>query len=419
MPALHPPDARSATALPAHLPTLDGVRAIAIVGVLLYHATLGLRAEGAAGSALLTLAGAGWMGVDLFFVLSGFLITGILLETKGSDGYYRTFAVRRALRILPVYYAALLLLLLGSLLLRGALAAEGAALREAQGWYWLHAANLLVARHGFTPLMHTGHFWSLAVEEQFYLAWPLVVALCSVDRLRRACVALIVGALAVRIALVWHAGESFVESAYVLPIARLDALALGAWLAVVARAPGGLEAAWPRVRALGLLGVALLAAHWALTGTLQWGPWPMQTLGYTAAALASVAVVAAAARATGWLRTVLASGPLRYVGRRSYALYVVHFPLIWIASHAGLSRRAAGRFVGSEPAGAVLWTLLLVAASVLLAEASWRAIERPCLALKDRLAPRPSGSAPLPAPVRAPDDALPVAAPRPVRTPAR
>src|SRR5688500_3242782 len=151
-------------ALPRHMPSLDGLRAIAILAVLAYHASVGARADGPIGAWALTLAGGGWMGVDLFFVLSGFLITGILLETRGAEGWYRSFMLRRAPRILPLYYVTVLVLVAGSTLLTGTAGLEGATLRGAQEWYWTHLVNVLVARDGFSAAsLHTGHFWSLAL----------------------------------------------------------------------------------------------------------------------------------------------------------------------------------------------------------------------------------------------------------------
>jgi peptidoglycan/LPS O-acetylase OafA/YrhL len=402
------PPAPRRSAPQSHIPALDGVRAIAIVAVFAYHTIRTNHAEGPISKVLVALGAGGWMGVDMFFVLSGFLITGILLDTRGAEGYFRTFALRRALRILPLYYVALIALLLGTTLMTGAAGVEGAALRSAQGWYWTHLANVLVARDGFpgAPL-HTGHFWSLAVEEQFYLVWPLVVAACSIAVLRRVCVAMVGIALAVRFALVWHAGTDVVSAAYVLPFARLDPLAIGAWLAIAARQPGALAAAWPRVRVSGAIALVVLAAVVVRSRSLQWGPMPMQTVGYSAVALLAAVLLVLAVRATGRLFRVLTLGPITLVGRRSYALYLIHYPLIALAGHAGISGDSLGTLVGSQVAGLLLWMVTLFAISLALAEMTWRTIERPCLMLKERIAGRPSraeigrsGSAPRASPAQ-------------------
>jgi peptidoglycan/LPS O-acetylase OafA/YrhL len=379
------------SAVPAHIPALDGLRAVAILAVFAYHTVRSTSADGTAARGLLALGAGGWMGVDLFFVLSGFLITGILLDTRRATGYYRCFVLRRALRILPLYYAALIALLVGTAMLSGAAGAEGAELRGAQGWYWTHLVNLLVARDGFPGApFHTGHFWSLAVEEQFYLVWPLVVAACSTSVLRRVCMAMIGLALATRTGIVLNAwGADVVPAAYVLPFARLDTLALGAWLAIVARQPGGLEGAWPQIRWLGALGLASLAIVVLGARSLQWGTWPMQTIGYTAIALVAGAVLVLVIRSTGTIRRIMTARPLGHVGRRSYALYVLHYPLIPLAGFVGITGDTISAMVGSQVAGLLLWMTALLAMSLGLAELSWLAIERPCLALKEKVARRP------------------------------
>jgi peptidoglycan/LPS O-acetylase OafA/YrhL len=382
-------DPTAAATQSRHIPALDGLRAIAILSVFAYHTVRTLDAHGLAAKGLVDVSAGGWMGVDLFFVLSGFLITGILLDARGTPGYYRVFALRRALRILPLYYVVLVALVIGSTFLSGGAAADGAALRGVQGWYWIHLADVLVARDGFpgAPL-HTGHFWSLAVEEQFYLVWPLVVAACSLTALRRVCAAMIAIALMTRVALVLYTRTSPLAAAYTLPFARIDTLALGAWLAIVARQPGGLAELWPRLRWAGAIGLGTLVAIALATHSLQWGTRPMQTVGYTAVALVAAATLVLTIRATGLAHRTLTARPLEHIGRRSYALYVIHYPLIALADHAGISGDTVAARVHSQPLGLLLWMVVLFGVTLALAEISWIALERPCLALKERIAGR-------------------------------
>jgi len=158
------------------IPALDGVRGLAIVLVMFRH--MSLKQMGQSPTAPLldrvvhAVASFGWVGVDLFFVLSGFLITGILLDAKGKPGAFSRFWKRRALRIFPLYYAAcaFLFFVLPHI---GYFARDPATARlvHYQVWYWLYGVNVLEVLHGglATPL-NTAHFWSLSVEEQFYLA---------------------------------------------------------------------------------------------------------------------------------------------------------------------------------------------------------------------------------------------------------
>jgi peptidoglycan/LPS O-acetylase OafA/YrhL len=176
-----------------------------------------------------------------FFVLSGFLITGILYDTHNEPYYFRNFYMRRLLRIFPLYYGVLaLVFFLAPLipLLRGPTLDY---LVDRQAWAWLYAVNIYIAKHGEWAFSYLDHFWSLAIEEHFYLFWPLVVFLLA--RRPRALIAVSlvtsVGAMLARLigslmGLSWW-------TTYTLTPFRLDGLALGAFLAVAARQPGGLE----------------------------------------------------------------------------------------------------------------------------------------------------------------------------------
>ena len=222
--------------LRGHLPALDGLRGVAVLLVLGFHFLhLDGREELPFDRAVLAAAGAGWCGVDLFFVLSGFLITGILLDAKGSEGWLSTFWTRRALRIFPLHYAYLAALFLVAPWL---LPAAGLAVpATTQAWFWTYSGNVLFALRGTfdgAPSF-TAHLWSLAVEEQFYLVWPLVVALLTRRGVAWACLTAIAGAAALRFALLSH-GPELANAAYVLMPSRMDALAIGGLAATLARA---------------------------------------------------------------------------------------------------------------------------------------------------------------------------------------
>ena len=146
------------------IPELDGLRGIAILMVLLVHFGM-FQPQGHAEAAVFRFFEMGWAGVDLFFVLSGYLITTILLKAKTSAFYYTHFYIRRFLRIFPLYYVFLTGFLLVTLW-------QGAPVLE-QVWYWSYLANFRIGLgHRIDGL---SHFWSLAIEEQFYLVWPLVI----------------------------------------------------------------------------------------------------------------------------------------------------------------------------------------------------------------------------------------------------
>src|SRR5208282_6334564 len=165
----------------------------------------------------------GWAGVDLFFALSGFLITGILLDTRKADNYFSAFYAGRVLRIFPLYYSVLVLIL-------GAAAVshqrQGLPLAADQKLYFVYLTNWLVLWKGQWGPNILGHFWSLAVEEQFYLLWPLCVWLLISRRLAKVTVGASVIALLVRILWVAHAGPS--QAIVMATVTRMDTLLCGA-----------------------------------------------------------------------------------------------------------------------------------------------------------------------------------------------
>ncbi|HEX6051682.1 MAG TPA: acyltransferase, partial [Gemmatimonadaceae bacterium] len=172
-----------------HVPALDGVRGLAVALVLVCHVAWDFSSPSYMERGLIEVARAGWIGVDLFFVLSGFLITGILLDTRGGPKYFRHFYVRRTLRIFPLYYA----ILVGVFVITPLVAATRdrrwfTDIVDQQGWFWTYTSNVFLAVTGrWEQTGILGHFWSLAVEEQFYLIWPAVVLLLSPRQLRTAC----------------------------------------------------------------------------------------------------------------------------------------------------------------------------------------------------------------------------------------
>src|SRR5260370_16732322 len=177
-----------------HLPGLDGIRGLAILLVMAVHFIGDATPRNFAERLAVKLASYGVLGVDLFFVLSGFLITGLLLDAKNDPHYFRNFYARRILRIFPLYYLvlALLFLVLPRLI---ALTPALELARERQVWLWTYTANFYIAaKSSWAALTYVSHFWSLAIEEHFYLLWPLAVFLLSRETLARICLAAIGGA---------------------------------------------------------------------------------------------------------------------------------------------------------------------------------------------------------------------------------
>lgn len=281
-----------------HLGQLDILRGIAILAVIAYHASNHLK-----WAVFSSLVSYGWCGVDLFFVISGFLITGILLGSRDDEGYFVNFYMRRVLRIWPLYFAFLLLMLV---LLPAAMPRAMAESVQSANPAWafpLFLQNLFVHNKIVGPL---GITWSLAIEEQFYMAWPFFVWKISRPTLKRLLIAILVAEPVLRI-LLTHFNVHI--SQYTHTLTRLDAIAAGCLLALLSVNYD--PAIWRR-RAIqfGLpaLGVAVICA------SFQYRP-----LLYSAVALVMGCVVAYSLTLHG-----PSKGFLVYTGRISYGLYLLH-----------------------------------------------------------------------------------------------
>jgi peptidoglycan/LPS O-acetylase OafA/YrhL len=353
--------------------------------------------------AFFRVAQVGWVGVDLFFVLSGFLITGILFDAKGGDSYFRNFYARRVLRIFPLYYGFLaFVFLVAPLFFSGEPRFE--RLGDQQLWYWSYLSNVLFAGRGWPDSSVSGyllgHLWSLAVEEQFYLIWPLLVFALRRRPLQAVCVGAVVASLAFRL---WLLAADRTTAAYVLTPARMDALAAGAFLALAARGPRGLT---PLVRWAGpsaLACAALLVGIIAWRGRLAPEDLPVQIIGYPLIAgfFSALLILGTKPPSSSWWGSVFTNPALRFFGRYSYALYVFHHPLIGFLRSVNVSADVLPRFLGSQLPGQMLVIAVATAGSVALALASWHLYEAPFLRLK-QLFPYHVAAAALPRAVETP-----------------
>ncbi len=316
-----------------HCAELDGVRGMAILMVTLYRFMKEVDPEAHPLLAFLKrIAPMGERGVDLFFVLSGFLITGILLHTKSRDGYFRNFFMRRSLRIFPLYFAtlALCLWLIPNIFSLSAFDVP----RAQQGYLWAYLTNVRMSwinEWCFGPL---DHFWSLAVEEHFYLVWPFVVFFLSPKSLLRLSVGLI---LLVGAARTLAATRPELDVAIdVLTVFRLDGLCFGAALAVLMLqgvSPRRMEsiARWtlPPMLALVLLVAVLGKRLLGLPNSLCPATW-------------TVLLGVLLTRPVGhWMSRIAKIDFLRWLGKYSYGMYVVQLPLLSLLTpslvKAGLS----------------------------------------------------------------------------------
>ncbi len=363
-----------------NLRSLDGLRGVAIGLVLLVHFGNAWPGRSPADRLLAGAFGLGWTGVDLFFVLSGFLITGILADSVGQHRWWTAFFMRRVLRIFPLHYLALALFWLAAPL---AGIADAWTLRRWGFWYWGYLANWAFAARETIPGL--SHFWSLAVEEQFYLVWPAVVLLARGRRLALVAGALVLAGPLVRFAIVAHSGWP-PGSAYRVTPGRIDELAMGALLAVAVR-----TAAWrPLLRRLwapaAIAGALGFLAVGAACGRYDMHHPALEVWSHTLLALAAGGVVLGAVLSEGTsspLQRALGGPALRFLGRYSYGLYVVHL-FVHEAALRWLRARPAGAELLASRAGYVLYMAAGAAVSVLLALACFHLVEKHFLALKSR-----------------------------------
>jgi peptidoglycan/LPS O-acetylase OafA/YrhL len=376
----------------ARIPALDGVRGLAVLSVVVFHSAYIAEQRTLVEQLWSRVVRFGWVGVDAFFVLSGFLITSVLWRTRSAPGYFGTFFVRRALRIFPLYYVFLsvMLLLLPALELVSAQNAE--TLRQGQVWYWTYATNILIAKTGSwaaTPV-NTSHLWSLAIEEQFYLVWPLAVFALGRRSLLTLCASALAASLVVRTIVHLHGVAELSEriALYVLGPTRIDGLMTGSLVALLASGARGLR---PHLRWLRRAAWTGLSA--ALASHVFWGSQssalsaPMQTVGYTGLAWSFAGVVAHVVgdAEQGRAKRLLASPLLRFFGRYSYAIYLFHYPLALLLEQSAFGSARLSSVLGSKLLGQIGFSAGLTLTSSALAVVSWSLLEAPCLRLRGRL----------------------------------
>jgi peptidoglycan/LPS O-acetylase OafA/YrhL len=291
------------TWLPTYLPELDGLRGLAILGVVVYHC--GPRLEG---TWMHSAAAWGWVGVNLFFVLSGFLITSILLGTRDKPRYFHNFHARRALRIWPVYILLLVVVYAEAPWFVGLSVMD--AVKTAP---WLAYIFFVQNLFHLTLPPAIGPTWALAVEEQYYFLWaPLVRSLRRPWMLAAVLVAALAGSPLLR-----HLNPAWMWNTPTHTLIKLDGIALGSLLAL------GLYTLTLSRRAWLWIGLGGLAAGTAAAATVAGGTSLLDSalsVGFAGAVLASIASTGA----RNPLSAALRRGPLAFYGRISYGLYMTH-----------------------------------------------------------------------------------------------
>ncbi|WP_046227298.1 acyltransferase family protein [Paenibacillus dauci] len=345
-----------------YMPGLDGLRAFAVLAVIIYH----LNTDWAPG---------GLLGVGIFFVLSGYLITDILAGQWERHHRFamKDFWIRRARRLLPAMFVMIAVVavwcLIGDHSRLSALAGDipAALLYVSNWWFIFHKVSYF---ESFGPASPLGHLWSLAVEEQFYLLWPFLLLLGLKFLPKRGNLAGWIVSLsiisALLMAVIYVPGED-PSRVYYGTDTRIFALLIGAALAIV----------WPSMKLKssvsaparnvldGIGTISLLVLIWLVWHTNEYQPF-LYRGGMLLIAILTAILIAVLAHPASRLAVIVGSKPLRWLGKRSYGLYLWHFPVITLSTP---------QVSTEEPS--ILRAIIQVAVSLALAELSWRYVEEP------------------------------------------
>jgi peptidoglycan/LPS O-acetylase OafA/YrhL len=394
-------------------PQLDGVRGLGAIFVIFFHATYFEGPQSALGRVALTLPGMCFTMVDLFFVLSGFLITRILIKNRESPTYYSAFYGRRFIRIIPLYYVLLTICFVVVPMFDTGPWNDFWGRRGNPIWYWVFLSNWMNAYDGFFRHFFLTVSWTLAIEEQFYLVWPFLIRNVSLRTMERLCLVLVATAFVVRTVSILNGVNSV--AVYTATPMRMDGLAWGAYMALRSQREGGFHnmvgaarRAWlPCVIGGFWIGIVCqIYPDWLMPqrGKFMMNP-VMQTVGYTLMTAADACLICILMHQPpqARLRGFFSSRPLVLLGQYSYAMYLFHVPFITLFTFAVQSP--------ADP-NHPYWLLQInryVAATLLsvgVGAISWYAFESPIMRLR-RYFPYRKPERPEPAPAlasEAPDE---------------
>jgi len=317
------------------------------------------------------------MGVDLFFTLSGFLITGILADTVNNSDYYASFIIKRILRIFPLYYFSLILFLLvipkidiltNVLNLKFSLAH--------QEWYWFYASNwLLSLKSGWTHGAGINHFWSLSVEEQFYILWPILIYFFRNRKLLLLCFTTI--AISILIRNVLYLNNVSDAALYILSITRADSLALGGAIAILIRSIAGIKLL--KNYTLPILVTSSLLLILGVLFTKSVNPYTsfFTTIGYTIVDFICGSIIVLSLSNLMDVNNLFSRPILRFFGKYSYSMYIFHYP-IYLIYTSYLNKHNSQPSIGLD----ILASCLTILSTIILSLATWNLLEKRILALK-------------------------------------
>jgi peptidoglycan/LPS O-acetylase OafA/YrhL len=355
----------------AYYPSLDGLRGIAIILVLFCHTF-----------DFIPFVHFAYVGVDLFFVLSGFLITDILLRTRDNKNFLQNFFIRRILRIFPLYYGTLLIFFLFVPFIPQ-LHEQYKYYHDNQGMTWFHLINwLYIFNPRPTDSMLFGHFWSLSVEEQFYILWPFLILLCrNLQRLKMIIYSILIIGIGARFSTWLYWGGNYTGYSFQY-MTRFDGLCVGSLIAIWKISnPGNLAKQFLLflLTVIGIHGCLFILSRTLFTGLPHF-----ILLGYTGiAAIFGLLVLSATSKTLNVGKQLLENKGLIYIGKISYGLYVFHWP-VFILLRFSFQGSLLKTGISLPIAQSIIAVATLITAT-LISALSYTLFETRILALKEKL----------------------------------
>jgi peptidoglycan/LPS O-acetylase OafA/YrhL len=354
-------------------PSLDIVRGIAVTMVILYHVFW-----------YVSFFRLGWIGVDLFFVLSGYLITDILLRSRENRYYFSKFYIKRILRIFPVYYLVLFAFfslspVFFSIKLPGS---TYTYYNHNQIWYWLFIQNWLTVWKGTPTEPYLLHFWSLAIEEQFYILWPVTLYFIKqLETLKKLIILLIFIALLLRISIcILHPQQT--EELYYNTFTRMDSLLFGCLISIQVKQEILIPTTFIKLIILSF--IALIFTSITLLGNVQHDNRIFVTIGYTISAAFFGIIIYLLVTYEKKLDALIKNGKVfSFLAKISYSLYIIHLPVYLITAYIlSHNQTLFLPLLVRQKVSISLFSLLI---TLLLSIASFNIIEKRFLSLKKYL----------------------------------
>jgi peptidoglycan/LPS O-acetylase OafA/YrhL len=361
------------TASRVYYPTLNIARGFAISIVLLYHLFW-----------YSSFFRFGWIGVDLFFVLSGYLITDILLRTRENKFYFSDFYIKRILRILPLYYLTLLIFFTLSpiFFLNKSLDSTFTYYSQNQSWFWLFMQNWLMIFKGSPPEPYLTHLWSLAIEEQFYIIWPIIILIINKIKTLKKIIGVLIGLAILFRVCIWMINPHAVEAYYYNTFTRMDNLLIGSLISIQLWQ----EKVIPKsiIKLIFSSFFTLIICSVSIYGNVKQDNFLFPTIGYsiTAAFFGCIIylLITNESKLNFWIKNLYI---LNYLGKISYGLYVFHLPvylvIAYLLSHYSIT------FLPLILKSSLSISILSLLATFVLSLASFYLLEKPVLDLKKYL----------------------------------